>query len=69
MEVKYKQYSCSYGAIIVYENEHIEFIPNKKYTGLNFDKSETCILVDEDTEYFKNNMAWAYFIGDLSKNK
>jgi len=63
-KLKYKQYLCSYGSIILYEDETVEFIPmlsvdlDEKLYGsedddLDFDNNEGCELVAEDEAEFE----------------
>jgi hypothetical protein len=70
MLMKYKQYACSYGSIIVYENDEVEFIPNNSdNTDLDFDNSEACELVDEDVEEFEEGSEINEFLDNLGKGK
>jgi hypothetical protein len=63
-KLKYKQYLCSYGSIILYEDNSVEFIPfqsvdlNDELYGteqdeLDFDNNETCELIAEDETEFE----------------
>lgn len=70
MLVKYNQYACSYGAIIVFENGYVEFIPNNEDdTDLDFDDGEACELLGEGVEDFSESVDMGYFLDNLGKEK
>jgi hypothetical protein len=70
MLVKYKQYSFSKGAIIVYEDDSIEFIPNNfNNTDLDFDNSEWLECVDCDFAEFEDEIDSKEFFDSLGKEK
>jgi hypothetical protein len=63
-KLKYKQYICSYGTIVVYENGEVEFVPFKSVElndevygtdqeDLDFENGEACELIAEDEEEFE----------------
>lgn len=54
MKVKYKQYAVDSGAIIVYEDGDVCFIPNLNEEELDFDNEEWGELMAEDEEEFEN---------------
>ena len=72
MLVKYKQYACSYGAIIVFENGYVEFIPNNEDgtdLDLDFDDTEVCELLGEDVKDFSESLDMGEFLDNLGKEK
>ena len=63
-QLKYKQYSCSYGDILLYEDGSVEFIPllsvsinetlaMSELDNLDFDNNETCEFLAEDVAEFE----------------
>lgn len=53
MLLRYKQYMCSQGCVITYENGSVEFIPwCDEIADLDFNEREECELVDEGEEEF-----------------
>lgn len=65
-QLKYKQYCCSYGNVILYEDGTVDFIPflsvninetlaMSELEDLDFDNTETCELLAEDVAEFKDD--------------
>ena len=63
-QLKYKQYSCSYGDVLLFEDGSVDFIPLLSVTinetlamseldDLDFDNSETCEFLTEDEAEFE----------------
>lgn len=63
-QLKYKQYWCSYGNIIIYEDGSVAFVPflsvninetlaMSELDDLDFDNDETCEFLTEDVAEFE----------------
>jgi hypothetical protein len=68
MLVKYNQYNCSKGVVLVYENGYVEFIPYYDDSDdLDFDNNEELVLMDSGVEDMEESIEIKEYFATLGK--
>ena len=79
-QLKYKQYSCNYGDVLLFEDGSVDFIPLLSVTinetlamseldDLDFDNSETCeFLIEDEAEFGEEEEKLSKTSEDILKN-